>query len=166
MTALAEAEARWGRTGVWQNLGAGLRLASFCDASRWSALSREPCRPDSLAGRLRHGDRGRARRQLAGYYPHERVFLREVGAVGEILAERFAAEGRIVRLANSEAAPMRYPLANTRNIPAASDAVADAITEEDVALLFLTSHGGEKSTSSGYWPIGTPDLTATDLAAR
>ena len=102
---------------------------------------------------------------LAAYYPHEAVFLREVEAVGSLLEERFEAAARVVRLANSRDHPERYPLANVRNLNTALMRVAEVMDpEEDVLLLFLTSHGSEEIVSAGYWELGTADLDAATLA--
>ncbi|HSF94768.1 MAG TPA: C13 family peptidase [Thermohalobaculum sp.] len=103
---------------------------------------------------------------LAAWYPDERVFLREVEAAGTILAQQFDAAGRVVRLANSRSAPDRYPLANWRNLETALAKLAQVINpDEDVLLLYLTSHGSRKRLSAGYWEIGTDDLEAQMLQA-
>lgn len=101
---------------------------------------------------------------VAGYYPHERVFLREVDAIPGILAERFDADGRIIQLANSEAEPLRHPMANERNITAALEVLAERMNPEDVALIYITSHGLDELISAGYWSVGTPSLTGSNLA--
>ncbi|MEO1722421.1 MAG: C13 family peptidase [Pseudomonadota bacterium] len=87
---------------------------------------------------------------VAGLYPEERVFMREVEAVGDIVAERFGAEGRVVRLLNSKAEPERHPLANLRNIRSAAERIGAAMNPEDVLLVFLTSHGSPGVISTGY----------------
>ena len=119
-------------------------------------------------GNLRAGVPGRAElfAVLAAYYPHEAVFLREIEAVGTLIEERFGAAGRVVRLANSRDHPERYPLANVRNLDAALARIAEAMNpDEDVLLLFLTSHGSEEIVSAGYWELRTTDLDADTLAA-
>jgi hypothetical protein len=71
-----------------------------------------------------------------------------------------------VRLANSRDHPERYPLANVRNLDAALARIAEAMNpDEDVLLLFLTSHGSEEIVSAGYWELRTTDLDAGTLAA-
>ena len=103
---------------------------------------------------------------LAAWYPDEQVFLREVEAAGSILTQRFDAGGHVVRLANSRNAPDRYPLANWRNLETALAKLAEMVNpDEDVVLLYLTSHGSKKRISAGYWEIGTADLEAQTLAA-
>ncbi|MEO0819199.1 MAG: C13 family peptidase, partial [Pseudomonadota bacterium] len=101
---------------------------------------------------------------VAGLYPEERVFLREVRAVGQILADRFGAEGRVVRLLNSAAAPKAHALANRRNLERAAAALRAAMDPEDVLLLFLTSHGFPGTLSTGY-SFPTPNLDTDGIAA-
>jgi hypothetical protein len=91
---------------------------------------------------------------LAAYYPDQKVFLREVEAVGTILEDRFSAEGRVVRLANSRAQPDLYPLANRRNLDTALKEIARQMNRgEDVLLIYLTSHGSKDIISAGYWEL-------------
>ncbi|MEM7505239.1 MAG: C13 family peptidase [Pseudomonadota bacterium] len=101
---------------------------------------------------------------LGSYYPHEGVFRREVEAVGNLLEARYAAEGRVVRLVNSEETS-GYPLANKPNLRQSLAALGNAMNgREDVLLVFLTSHGTEGLISAGYSELAIPELTATDLA--
>jgi hypothetical protein len=93
------------------------------------------------------------------------VFLREVAAGAAILAERFDARGRIIALANSQANPLRQPLLSPRNLAAALAGLAARMGPEDVALLYLTSHGAPESFSFGFWEAGLTSLSADQLAA-
>lgn len=100
---------------------------------------------------------------VAGAYPNERAFMREVAAMGNIIGERFDAEGRVVRLLNSTAAPERHPLANGRNMMAAAEALADVMDPEDVLLFVVTSHGYPETISTGMtFPIGDLGVDAID----
>jgi hypothetical protein len=102
---------------------------------------------------------------LAAYYPNERVFLREVEAIGPLLKAHFDAGGRVVTLANSAEHPQRFPMANPMNLSAALAAMAEKMNlGEDVLLVYLTSHGVDGALSAGEWPGGTPPLLASDLA--
>lgn len=102
---------------------------------------------------------------LAAWYPNQRVFLREVESVGRILAARYGAGGRVVRLANSVEQPLRFPLATPMNLAAAISAVrAKMNAGEDVLLVYLTSHGGRGFLVAGDWAAETPTLWSEQLA--
>ena len=102
---------------------------------------------------------------LAAWYPHQRVFLREVEAAEQILAERFDARGRVVTLANSDAAPLHHPLATAGSLEAAIGALSAKMNEgEDVLLVYLTSHGGPQVLAGGEGPVDTPALDARKLS--
>jgi hypothetical protein len=101
---------------------------------------------------------------LAGY-AHQSVFLTEIEAGSSIFARAHGAEGRILRLANSIREPERHPLATRRNLRAALDALAARMDpEEDIALLYLTSHGSPDSLSLDFWQAGIRSLTAGEFA--
>jgi hypothetical protein len=102
---------------------------------------------------------------LLGGTASQSVFLNEVEAVQPILAANYGAGERIVHLANSREAPLRYPLANKPNLEYALSALHDRMGPEDVAFLFLTSHGSEDLFSLSFYEAGTKNLTAADFAA-
>ena len=74
----------------------------------------------------------------------ERVFRNEVEYVDRLFAQRFGTAGRSLLLANSSAAPERHPLASLTNLRQALRGLAQRMDpQEDILLLFLTSHGSE-----------------------
>jgi hypothetical protein len=93
------------------------------------------------------------------------VFLTEVGAVAAILDARYGSGPRTLRLANSEDDPQRYPLASRANLKRALAVIGSRQGPEDVAFLFLTSHGRADRLSLDFPQAGTKDLTAADFAA-
>lgn len=83
---------------------------------------------------------------VAGYGGQD-VFMREVDAVAELMRERFDAGGRIVKLINNPRSLARAPMASLTSLRAALERTAAAMDhEEDVLVLFLTSHGTEDHT--------------------
>ena len=100
---------------------------------------------------------------LGAGYPYEGVFRREVEAVGALLSERFAAKDRVISLVNDDEDLTTYPLMNRVNLRAALEAVSQAMNPEDIALVFLTSHGGPGFMETNFYDVITRDLTATDL---
>jgi hypothetical protein len=78
---------------------------------------------------------------LAGF-GGEDVFMREVESVSEIFRDRFDGAGHIVRLVNNPLAILDTPIASRTSLQAALDRVAHAMDrDEDVLVLFMTSHG-------------------------
>jgi hypothetical protein len=78
---------------------------------------------------------------MAGY-GHQDVFMREVEAVATLFRERFDADGRIVKLVNNPRTILQQPLATATSLEASLKRVGEAMDpDEDVLVLFLTSHG-------------------------
>lgn len=103
---------------------------------------------------------------LVGGTAHQSVFASEVEKTGAILRDRFGAEGHLLSLVNSDDTPMALPMANRANIRAALGALAERMnTDEDVALLFLTSHGGKEIFALSHWQAGTKDMSSAEFAA-
>ena len=101
---------------------------------------------------------------LAAGYAEQQVFLREVRAVNDILGDGFATAGKTITLANSRAEPTAFPLANRTNLQDALQAVGQRIdTENDIVLLFLTSHGSIDRFSLSFYETGMRPLLADDL---
>ena len=95
---------------------------------------------------------------------YQSVFLTEVESVSAILDAQYGSGKRTLRLANSEDAPTRYPLANRANLARALLEIGKRQGPEDVAFLFLTSHGGEDVFSLNFYEAGTRDLTSAEFA--
>ena len=94
---------------------------------------------------------------------YQSVFLTEIDSVSAILDAQYGSGKRTLRLANSEADPMRYPMANRANLARALMEIGKRQGPEDVAFLFLTSHGGEDVFSLSFYEAGTKDMTAQDF---
>jgi hypothetical protein len=74
----------------------------------------------------------------------EDVFMNEVQRAGQIFSRDFDASGRTLLLVNNRSTFDRLPLASQDNLQAALQGVARKMDpEEDILLLFLTSHGEE-----------------------
>jgi Peptidase C13 family len=91
------------------------------------------------------------------------VFLTEVESVAGLLDVQYGAGPRTLRLANSHDHPTRYPMANRANLARALAEIAQRQGPEDVAFLFLASHGREDLFSLNFDAAGTTDLTATEF---
>jgi hypothetical protein len=82
-----------------------------------------------------------------GAFGAEDVFRREVVQVSRIMAERFGTGPRTVQLINNVASVTRRPLANLPNLRYVLNSLAARMQrDEDVLVLFLTSHGAQDGT--------------------
>ncbi len=71
------------------------------------------------------------------------VFLTEVENVSAILDAHYGSGKRTLKLANSHDHPTRYPMASRANLARALKEIGARQGAEDLAFLFLTSHGKE-----------------------
>jgi len=96
----------------------------------------------------------------------ENVFRNEVEYVEKQFAERFDAGGHTLVLVNNPATLTQRPLASLSNLETAIDAVAARMkTDEDVLLLFVTSHGSaEHELAVDLEPLPLDGIAPEDLA--
>lgn len=88
-------------------------------------------------------------------YAGEDVFLRESAMVAGVLAERFDAQGRVLRLVNHATTADSLPWATPLNLQRAVAAVARRMDrEQDVLVVYLTSHGASNHRlAAEHWPL-------------
>ena len=87
----------------------------------------------------------------------ENVFRNEVDYLPKLLAQRFGAEGRTMELINSPATFEHTPLATRTNLYEALAGIARKMdVDDDILLLFLTSHGS--ADHEAYVEMGTLPL--------
>lgn len=91
---------------------------------------------------------------MAGYGSQD-VFMREVDATARLFRERFGAEGRTVRLVNNNKTLLDTPIASRTSLKRSLSTIAGLMDkDEDVLVLFLTSHGTEDHRFSlDLWPL-------------
>lgn len=70
--------------------------------------------------------------------------MKEVEAVGTLFGERFGTAGRTVKLINNPKTAATVPFASVTSVRAALAAIGSRMGPEDVAFVFLTSHGSEQ----------------------
>jgi hypothetical protein len=93
----------------------------------------------------------------------ENVFRNEVDYFAKLVSARFGADGQVLELVNSPRTFEKTPLATRTNLYAALDGIAAKMDrDEDILLLFLTSHGSqdhELAVQLGALPLDqiTPD---------
>jgi hypothetical protein len=81
----------------------------------------------------------------AGFYAGEDVFMKEVRMVADVFSERFDGAGRTVLLVNNPKTLHEYPIASLTSLREALSQVGGTMnTQEDVLVLYVSSHGSDK----------------------
>jgi hypothetical protein len=98
-------------------------------------------------------------------YGSEDVFLRESELVAGVLRDRFDAQGRVLQLVNHTSITKTLPWATPLNLRRAIEAAAGRMDrEQDVLVLYLTSHGASDfKLAASHWPLEVPALTPAEL---
>jgi len=100
---------------------------------------------------------------LAGDY-REAVFRREVASVTRLFDNRFGTKGRSLTLVNSPQTIATLPLATPRNLRRILAQIGGIMDrEQDVLLLFLTSHGAPDEFWIDAGPVDADPLSSDDL---
>lgn len=102
-----------------------------------------------------------------GSHGHQEVFRREVEFVGRALEKHYGMKGRLLTLVNNEATVNDTPLAMALNLEAALRGLAGRMQDEDVAFIYLTSHGSvEEGLSVGLgYDLSFERMDAARIAA-
>jgi hypothetical protein len=81
----------------------------------------------------------------AGLYAGEDVFMKEVRMITDLFRRRFDTTGRTVTLINNVQTLEEYPIASLTSIRQALRQVGEVMNrDEDVLVLYLSSHGSDK----------------------
>jgi len=96
----------------------------------------------------------------------ENVFRNEAVYVEKLFSERFDAVGHTVVLINNPSTLMQYPIASLSNLQTAVNDVAERMNgDEDILLLFLTSHGSrDHELYVALDPLPLDQIAPDDLA--
>ncbi len=93
------------------------------------------------------------------------VFLAELKAGLDVLSRVFSLDGHIVELVNQPDTIKSFPVASRQNLAAAMRAIARVIdTDEDILLLFMTSHGSSQGIALSLPGAVYSSLTPMNLA--
>ncbi|MBI3546135.1 MAG: hypothetical protein HY081_06020 [Gammaproteobacteria bacterium] len=111
--------------------------------------------------------KGSAHLYFVGFapYSYEDVFLKESEVIRSLMDERFGTHGRSLLLVNNNKTLRRYPLATVTNLRESLQHIGAVIdTQNDVVVVYLTSHGSKKHRlSNDYWPLQLEELDPTLL---
>ena len=101
---------------------------------------------------------------IAGWAEQD-VFIKELNGGLDLLAHHLPTENRVLRLVNHPDTVLQMPIASRQNFAAAVRAVARVMDrDEDVLLLFVTSHGGPWGVALQLWGLAHSELSPEDVA--
>ena len=125
--------------------------------------------PELLSGRLESLLAERSDREdlyfvgFAGYALQD-VFRNEIQFARALFDRRFDTQGRSLVLINHLATRKTLPLATSVNLERTLQHLGNMIDREnDVVVLFLTSHGSKADLSVNFWPLRLNDMTPVML---
>jgi hypothetical protein len=97
----------------------------------------------------------------------EDVFKLELDSIVPLMEERFDAKNRTLRLSNHASTLDKHPFASLSNLRKALFSIATKMDlEEDVFVLYITSHGSKQHTiASRFPPIDFNEVTPQNLRA-
>lgn len=100
-------------------------------------------------------------------YATEDVFSIEVDYAKQLLEERFDAKGHAINLVNHLDTLDHTPLATSTNLALTLKRIGKLMnTEEDILLLYLTSHGSKNhQLSVSFWPLALNNISPEKLKA-
>jgi hypothetical protein len=95
-----------------------------------------------------------------GSYAYEDVFMKEIRAIRELFDTRFDSAGRSVALINNPATAADTPIASATNLGRTLRHIGGLMDpEEDVLVLYLTSHGSRHHRLAvDFWPLALNNL--------
>jgi hypothetical protein len=124
---------------------------------------------DSVVEQLAPGTKGVTETYFVGFAGdgRQRVFGKEIAFAHAALARRLKLAGRSIQLANSPDSDDTRPLATLDNLRYVIEQVAARMNrDEDVLILFLTSHGSRKGELAVNQPgFELEDVSASDVKA-
>jgi Peptidase C13 family len=103
---------------------------------------------------------------VAGY-AEEDVFMRELDVIARLFEERFDTAGRSVLLVNNPRTATTLPLATATNLSQALAHLGEVMdTEQDVLVLYITTHGSQThDLALTYGALELDDITPESLRA-
>ena len=103
----------------------------------------------------------------AALFAAEDVFMKEVGVIADLLEKRFDAASRTLTLVNNRRTLAELPIASLTSVRRALAAIGERMNpEEDLLVLYLTSHGSEQHRLSvDLWPLKLDPIDPAALRA-
>ena len=133
------------------------------------AIVRQPQLLDAALQALMPQRAGTVDLYFVGFAPYasQDVFRKDLFAARAAIGERFDVEGRSVELLSNPATVLQAPMATVSNLRRALAAIGARIDrDEDVVMLFLTSHGGkDHRLAVEFFPLRLEPLGPEQLNA-
>lgn len=99
-------------------------------------------------------------------FAYQDVFLNEVRSARALFDRAYDTDGRSLLLVNNLDTLGETPLASAHNLQAAVNGLARVMDpDEDIAVIFLTSHGAPERLAVEFGPLGLNDLSPGALRA-
>lgn len=97
--------------------------------------------------------------------PNQQIFQREIEEMQRLLSERFGIQNKTLMLGATTQEPLARPLLNRTNLAASLNVISEVMDPaEDIALVFLTSHGSPEQISTYFSGLSSQNLTSADVA--
>lgn len=126
------------------------------------AFYRQPVLLDTALERLSPGRKGVEDVYFVGFagYGSQDVFRKELEVIDRLFQARFDTAGRSLLLVNNPATVLKFPIATATSLERALTKVGQVMDrDEDVLVLYLTSHGSEDHRlSAELWPLTLRDI--------
>lgn len=143
------------------------------DMARWRSVNaedtfyRQPALVDAAVEAVATQRPGQTDFYFVGFagQAREAVFANDVRLAQSTLDQHYGTAGRSIALLNSFDTVQSQPVASVHNLERTLGALAKRMdVDEDVLVLFLTSHGGSNQRLSvEFWPLRLNELSATEL---
>jgi hypothetical protein len=165
----ADVERLRGFLGLFLDTGEETHADEAPDYSAEVVMYDQPRLMDEAFAKLKRQTRGKTDLYLLAFGGDgdENVFRNEVEYAEKLFSQRFGAAGRTLVLENNPATVGTRPLATWTNLENALERLATGVMdpEEDILVLFMTSHGSEEHelyVGMGVLPLD--QIAAEDLA--
>jgi len=143
------------------------RYAAYRDLDAERMIFSQPAMLDRAFQRIEPGREGVMDVYFIGVgaYARQDVFLKETLYAQDLFDQRFNTEGRSLALINHLTTRDELPLATATNLEAALHRIGSTMnTEEDILVLYMTSHGSsDHEFSMSFWPLPLTDVTPSML---
>ena len=141
--------------------------AAYRDLDAEALFYRQPQMVENALAQIEPGRPGISDLYFIGFagYARENVFRKEVEFARDLFDQSFDSRGRSLVFINHLDTRDRVPLANGSNLRLALRTLGQRMdTEEDVLVLFMTSHGSRKrGLDVDFWPLRLNDIAPADL---
>jgi hypothetical protein len=131
---------------LWTETSDDSSASNMTEPGSEETIYSQPMLLDNALERLRPGRKGVEDLYFIGFagYGSQDVFRKELEVIGGLLRSRFDTSGRSLLLVNNPETLLKYPIATATALERSLKRVGQVMNrDEDILLLYLTSHGSE-----------------------